>query len=115
MISYSVAQRTHEIGVRMALGAERRDVLGMILGHGIRIAGAGVVIGVEAAFGLNSFNGAASFLRERRRSSDVRRGRDYAAVDRDAGVLHSRSANFAGGSDDRAAVRVKTRHYVGSR
>ena len=52
VISFSVAQRTHEIGVRIALGAARGNVLGMILGHGMRIAGSGVAIGVAAAFGL---------------------------------------------------------------
>ncbi|MGH7247590.1 MAG: FtsX-like permease family protein, partial [Pseudomonadota bacterium] len=52
VISYSVAQRTHEIGVRMALGAQRSDVLRMILAQGAKIAGAGVVIGISGAFGL---------------------------------------------------------------
>jgi putative ABC transport system permease protein len=52
VISYSVAQRTHEIGIRMALGAQRRDVLRMILAQGMKIAGAGVVIGIVAALGL---------------------------------------------------------------
>jgi predicted permease len=52
VISYSVAQRTHEIGIRMALGAAKTDVLEMILAQGARIAGAGVAIGMIASFGL---------------------------------------------------------------
>ncbi|HEV2341379.1 MAG TPA: ABC transporter permease [Candidatus Acidoferrales bacterium] len=52
VISYSVAQRTHEIGIRMALGAQRRDVLSMVLRQGGKIALIGIGTGIAAAFGL---------------------------------------------------------------
>jgi putative ABC transport system permease protein len=52
VISYSVAQRTHEIGIRVALGAQHEDVLRMVLGQGGKIALAGIAIGMAAAFGL---------------------------------------------------------------
>jgi predicted permease len=52
VISYLTGQRTHEIGVRMALGASRQDVLRMILGGGMKITLAGVGIGIAAALGL---------------------------------------------------------------
>jgi len=53
VVSYSVAQRTREIGVRMALGATRRDVLGSVVGHAVALIGAGVAIGVAAALALS--------------------------------------------------------------
>jgi putative ABC transport system permease protein len=49
VISYAVAQRTREFGIRMALGAQPRNLFGMILGQGIRIAGLGIFLGLVAA------------------------------------------------------------------
>ena len=67
VISYIVSQRTSEIGVRLALGADSKRVCRMILIHGMKLAGAGVVIGLLAAaamgrlltsllFGVSSFD-----------------------------------------------------------
>jgi ABC-type antimicrobial peptide transport system permease subunit len=52
VISYTVSQRKREIGIRLALGAQSGDVVGMILKQGARLALVGVCIGVAAAFGL---------------------------------------------------------------
>ena len=52
VISYIVSKRTREIGVRMAVGADRRDVIRMILKQGMFLAGIGVVVGLVAAVGL---------------------------------------------------------------
>jgi putative ABC transport system permease protein len=49
VISFSVSERTREIGIRMALGAKRRDVLTMILSQGMRVASVGIVVGLAVA------------------------------------------------------------------
>jgi putative ABC transport system permease protein len=53
MLSYSVQQRSQEIGIRMALGAHRSDVLGMVVKQGMTLAGLGIVIGVAGALALS--------------------------------------------------------------
>ena len=52
VISYLVGQRTHEIGIRMALGAQRRDILNLVLQEGAKMATVGAVIGIVASLGL---------------------------------------------------------------
>jgi putative ABC transport system permease protein len=52
VLAYAVAQQTHEIGIRMALGAQPRDVMRLVLAQGTRLALPGIAIGLLAAFGL---------------------------------------------------------------
>jgi putative ABC transport system permease protein len=69
VVSYSVSQRTHEVGVRLALGAERVDVLRMVIGQGMLPTGIGLAIGLAGALALTRF--LASFLYSVRPSDPV--------------------------------------------
>ena len=55
VVSYVAARRTHEIGLRMALGAQRREILGLVVGQGMRPIVAGIGIGILGAIGLTRF------------------------------------------------------------
>jgi putative ABC transport system permease protein len=55
VMAYLVAQRTHEIGIRMALGAHRNDVLRLVVGRGLKLTLIGVAIGNAGALGLTRF------------------------------------------------------------
>ena len=107
VLSYAVSRRAREIGVRIALGARRVDVLRMVLGHAVLLAGLGALAGVGAAlattrvletllFGTSptdiaTFAAGAGVARGRRRRRRVR----------------PRQPGDAGGSDDRAAPGVR--------
>jgi ABC-type antimicrobial peptide transport system permease subunit len=54
VIAYNVAQRSHELGVRVALGAQTKDVAQLVVGQGVRVALVGVVVGAAIAFVLGS-------------------------------------------------------------
>lgn len=60
VIAYSVAQRTQELGIRIALGASDADILKLVVGNGLKLAGVGILIGVGASFALTRLM--ASFL-----------------------------------------------------
>lgn len=55
VIAYAVSRRTREVGIRIALGAKRRDVLNLVMRDGFRLALTGVVIGIALSLGVTRF------------------------------------------------------------
>ena len=73
VMAYAVQQRTQEIGIRLALGAQPSNVRTMVVLQGMRLAVVGVVIGVAAAFALSRFMSTSTVRRQGARSARVRR------------------------------------------
>jgi ABC-type antimicrobial peptide transport system permease subunit len=61
VMAYSVAQRTHEVGIRMALGAQKSNVLGLVIKNGMILTLIGIAIGLAIAFSLTRLMGALLF------------------------------------------------------
>jgi putative ABC transport system permease protein len=61
VMSYAVEQRRHEMGIRLALGAEASKLVGLVVGQGMKVAGIGVAAGLLASYGLTRFLGALLF------------------------------------------------------
>ena len=71
LLSYFVSQRTHEIGIRMALGAQRRDIFQLVLGQGAILLAAGIAIGLARLFHLRAFVLKFVVRSQRHRSFDI--------------------------------------------
>ena len=110
VLSVMVAERRHEIGIRMALGADRSRVLVGIMRHGLLLTGTGVVIGLAGAFGLSRLIASLLFgvTPGRRPDDDRRRGAGSPRCR--SGLSSARAARVATGSERGTESRLKSRY-----
>lgn len=118
LMAYSVAQRTSEIGIRLALGAQRGDMMKMIVVNGLKLVLIGVGIGVVGAFALSQSTETVPLRRGADRSSDVRDRVGPANRCRRRGLLCSGATSYgrrsAGGAEARMMRRCE-RFFVEAR
>ena len=113
VLAFSVSQRTNELGIRMALGAEPGGILRMILGEGAMMAAIGLVIGGLAAAPLSRMLSGLLFGVQPHRSADDCGGGVVAAVRGDGRGVGAGAPGDDRRSDDRAAAGVKRDRATG--
>jgi ABC-type antimicrobial peptide transport system permease subunit len=106
LISYSVSERTREIGVRVALGAQRGSVLRMVLREGLKLLIFGLLLGWVGAFLATRVMRSLLYSTSATDAVSFVATSIYADRRRVAGLLYSSSPSHQGGSDDRIAIRV---------
>ena len=106
VLSYLVAQRVREIGVRIALGATPSSVVGLVVGQIIRLAGAGVSLGMLVGIGVWKIALNRDACVERLRSGPVRGWCSNGAVRVHGCRYSSIAASFAAGCDERSSPRL---------
>ena len=106
VISYDVSQRTNEIGIRMALGAQPADVRRMILGQGARLAVYGIVAGLVGAGCVDALDGHHAVRRQPDRCLDICRDFDFTGSGGAGRQLPALAPGDGAGSGYRAAARI---------
>ena len=106
VISYIVSERTHEIGIRLALGAQRNSILQMVLRQGLALAVAGAAVGLVCALIVSHLMAGLLYGVKTGRSSNVCGCRPSSRRCRAAGLLYSGAARDTCRSDHRAAIRI---------
>jgi hypothetical protein len=106
VMSYAVTRRTHELGIRVALGASRREIVGLVLRQGMRLAAMGLAGGAGGSVGAYSTDGGLAVRSPSSRSGDACGCSIAACGNCAAGVLHPRAAGYRGRSGCGSAVRV---------